>query len=206
MSTFQQSLKIEKDLQPEADRFYKDVLGATTIKRYDWDDPLQRQFQQKDIDCSIELYAPGLDVFWLNVSEKFRTADWGDMCIELWWDFEGKKEGWALKGESDMILYTTPSYYVEIWNNDRFKYAVREIMKEYNRERILSLTSDIKRNGVVKVKLNNRFDARLIKVWTEDMWYGISICIPWKTLFYEYYVDINIYDKKGNKISINKFR
>lgn len=202
---FSTSLKVEQQNQPRADAFYKSH-GASNIKRYDYNNPSERSFQQKGIDCSVEYYAPGLDVFWLNYSEKFRTWETGDMCIELWSDYERKVEGWALHDESDTILYVTPDYFYEVTNNTYFKDMVRKLANEWSWDELKEFADN--RDCIRQlVRSKEGRDYQLIKAFSQKdgkKWMGICICVPWKTLIKDFFIDINIYDNNHNKFDINK--
>ncbi len=209
LHNFSTSLKIEQNNQPRADAFYKSH-GALNIKRYDYNNPAEKKFQQDGIDCSVEYYAPGLDIFWLNYSEKFRTVDTGDMCIELWGDYDNRILGWALHDKSDTILYVTPEYFYEVTNNGDFKWMVQRLANEWTWEAL----HDFANNGCMRqsVRSKDGYKCQLIKSFSKNnsgekygnKWMGICVCIPWKTLFNEFFININMYDKKYNKLSINK--
>ena len=205
-STMQEALKIEKELQPEADKFYKEYIGVNQIKRYDWNDPLQRQWQKNDVDCSIEFYAPTIGLFWVNVSEKFRTWDWGDMCIELYSDFDKKKIGWGLGRKDlipgpDMYLYITPENYYEVWSNEWFVRMMDEISKELTWDKINSIIDRNSYNKSYKVTVDG-VDMTLVQAYTtypDRQYFGISISIPWDILFEKYCLNITKYTKDGKR-------
>jgi len=212
---FHDSLKVEKVGQSIADEFYKRCLDALQIRRYDYNNPEQRFLQKLDVDCSIQLYAKSLDVFWLNISEKFRQCDTGDMCIELWSDFEGRKPGWAIKPTHtnegpDYYLYTTPKYFYEICTNKHFYNMIDQITQQWDHDRIKSELDvngrEYCNNCSIPISVGGH-DATLIKTWTkfneDKKWFGVCICIPWKTLFNDYLIDIRVYDRKYNKLNIN---
>ena len=217
--SFRECLKIEKLGQPIADEFYTRYLHATQIRRYDYKNPSQRFLQDLDVDCSIQLYAKSLDVFWLNFSEKFRQWDTGDMCIELWSDFEGKKQGWAVKPLStnegpDYYLYVTPKHFYEVCVNRYFYDMVKKVSTEWDWDTIDRFIQKQEKDFKRGHDSNGRYpctvwghDAELLKTWTrvgDKEWYGICICIPWKTLFNEFLLDINMFDRDYNKLNINK--
>lgn len=216
---FDESLKVEKRGQPAADDFYKKCLGATDIKRYDYNNPEDRFFQNHDIDCIIQMEPKSLDMFWLNVSEKFRQSETGDMCIELWSNFENKKPGWAIKSTHtnkgpDLYLYSTPKYFFEIFADKYFDNMMNKIISEWDWETIDTfinkeekrLAKDYDDNGCYNIKIED-YDAKLLKVWSykgDKKWFGVCVCIPWITLFNEYLLNINMYDKNYNRLNINK--
>lgn len=201
--TFQDALNYEKNMQPLANHFYKDVLGAINIKRYDWNDPNGKFMQKLDVDCSIQLETESLDVFWLNISEKFRQVECGDMCLELWSDFEKEKLGWAGGTiTTDYYLYTTPKYFFEVYANEKFKQLMRKIQTEITREVISDAFKS--KNSYSKIITIDGHEMTLIKTWTGNSYYGICICISWTTLFNDYLLDINMYSHGGEKLDINK--
>lgn len=216
---FNESLKVEKRGQPAADDFYKNCLGVTEVKRYDYNNPEHRVFQNLDIDCTIKMEPKSLDIFWLNVSEKFRQSETGDMCIELWSDFENQKPGWALKSTHtnkgpDLYLYSTPKYFFEIFKNKYFDSMINKIVSEWDWKTVYEfINKEEKRlarhsnyNGCYNIKIEDH-DAKLLKVWSKrdgKRWFGVCICIPWTTLFNEYLLNINMYDKNYNRLNINR--
>lgn len=210
---FHDSLKVEKIGQPIADAFYKECLGALDVRRYDYNNSDQRWFQKMDIDCAVEMQAKSLDIFWLNYSEKFRQCDCGDMCIELWSDFEKEKLGWAVGKRDDgpdYYLYITPKHFYEVRANKHFHNMIDQITQQWDHDRI---KSELEVNGreygnncSIPISVGG-CDATLIKTWTkfneDKKWFGVCICIPWKTLFNDYLIDIRAYDRKYNKLNIN---
>jgi len=219
MDNFKECLEIEKGGQPLADDFYKKYLGALQIQRYDYNKPEDRFFQNLDIDCKVRVYAKSLDMFWLNFSEKFRQMESGDMCIELWSDFEGKKHGWAVKPTNthegpDFYLYVTPYHFYKVRSDRYFDAMVNKIISEWDWDAINEfIQSEEKKHnrehnssGIYPCKVCG-YDAQLLKTWTRTpgkRWYGVCICIPWKTLFNEFLIDIDMFDRDYNKLNINK--
>ena len=209
---FHDSLEIERIGQPIADAFYRDCMKAESVTRYDYNNPAQQSLQKCDIDCSIELHPKALDIYHLNVSEKFRQCDTGDMCIEIWRDFENNKPGWAVKPLStdvgpDMYLYVTPKYFYEVWAAGWFKEMIKSIQSQWSWEKVKELIDkniSYDHNGSIPIQVCGH-DATLIKSWTKmgkTKWYGVCICIPWETLSNEFFVDINKYDRNYNRLKI----
>ena len=198
---FSTSLKVEQQNQPRADAFYRSK-GGTSIKRYDYNNPSQKRFQQMGIDCSVEYYVPGLDVFWLNYSEKFRTWETGDMCIELWSDYYDHMEGWGLHDESDIILYATPDYFYEVTNNGCFKDMVKSLANEWGWNRLKEFADN--RDCIRQlVRSKEGYDYQLIKTFSQKdgkKWMGVCVCVPWEVLINEFGVNVRRYDK-NHKLS-----
>ena len=105
MDTFKDALDYEKSMQPIADHFYKDKMGAVEIVRYNYNDPRGKVMQKKDIDCTIMIHDNQKNIIPINISEKFRREYWGDMWIELYSRYPNTK-GWALESDGvDLIAY-----------------------------------------------------------------------------------------------------
>lgn len=205
-SNFNNALELEKRGIPIADKFYREGMKALTIRRYDYNDPNQRIYQQHDIDCSIELDCV-IDLIWLNVSEKFRTGDWGDMCIELWSDFERKVPGWATnKSGPDMYLYVTPSGFYQIWKNNHFVKMIDDIMSELTWDKINRMIKKYSNSNTAHIYTEVLgHDVELVKTTTvcdNRKYFGICVTIPWDTLYNDFFIDINKYDKNYNRVKL----
>lgn len=208
---FHESLKYEKKMQPVADEFYKNTLGASQVNRYDWNNPLGRNMQEMDIDCSIELKAKEIGLYWLNISEKFRSLETGDMCLELWSNFQRKTPGWAVlkipnnipNYGPDLYLYVTPKHIFEVWANRNFDRMMNDIANELTWEKINEIFDNGSYNATKNIIVNGH-KVTLLKTWTDNKYYGICVCIPWKTLLNEYLLDINMYDRSGRKLDVNE--
>ena len=212
---FNKCLEVEKIGQSIADDFYINYLGASAITRFNYNNPDGRFFQEHDVDCSIEMLAMSLDVFSLNISEKFRQYDTGDMCLELWSNFEEKKVGWAMKSAEgngpDLYLYVTPRNIFEVWCERYFNKMMSDISSEWTHQKIENLFNEDKyhkkdQNALYDITVGGH-DAKLLRSWSragDREWYGVCICIPWNTLFNEYLLNINMFDREYNKLNINK--
>jgi hypothetical protein len=201
--TFKETLKVEKIGQPIADAFYKDTLKAIDIKRYDYKDPWGKFMQGLDVDCSIELLDKDSQPFWLNISEKFRQCECGDMCLELWSNFEKRTLGWATDvNRADYYVYVTPRYIFEVCANDKFRHVI-DVMKEYITRDFITKTFEDDMYYLQPITVQGH-KLTLIKSWTANAYYGICVCIPWTTLFNDFLLDINMYDRKGQKLQINE--
>ena len=210
---FNRSLGIEKECQPFADDFYKATLEGVKIKRYDYNNPEEKVYQTHDIDCKLTPHAPGIGEFDLYVSEKFRLNDWGDMFIELWSDFEGKKLGWADVSDDDNLkpdiyMYFTPNSIYEIWNHQDFRGLVNKLHKVIDRDRIkdiLYVDKNIKISDKDNYTTNIDFEGSEVKfIKTHSYrdgrgWNGIGVCIKWKDLVEKFGVNIVKWQKKEGK-------
>ena len=214
---FNDKLKIERGEMPSADAFYRDCMGAEIIKRYDYNNPSEKRFQVNDIDCTVTCDAPGIGPYYLNISEKFRKFDTGDMCIELWSNFEGRVPGWAIEKytglEPDLYTYFTPSYIYKVWNGQNFRDMVSDVSSEWDwrtidqfmREEDFKRRKDRRDNAIYNIKVGGR-NATLLRTWSSangKKWYGVCVCIPWHTLFNDYFIDIIKYDRNYNNLKID---
>lgn len=99
---FEKSLQREQSKTNEADKFYRNVFGATEIVRYNSDSDFDMDFQRKDIDVSLTVEGK---VY--HISEKFRETDYGDLYIEIYSKYP-HVEGWMHTGSPDVMVYFTP--------------------------------------------------------------------------------------------------
>lgn len=195
-SSFKDAVYVEKNMQYISNGFYK-FLNALQVRRYDWNDPAGKYMQKRDVDCSIQLEAPGIDVFWLNVSEKFRRDTFDNFCIEIWSNLEEEIDGWATQKDSaaDVYLSVSPFHIFSIWRNRNFIAMVNEIQEYLTPEKIKEYdwssrkTIDIEVNGHKMKLLKNK-----TKGLSGEEWHGVCVIIDFDTLINEYFIDINKYN------------
>jgi hypothetical protein len=99
---FQKSLQHERYQSEKADSYYREVLKATDIVRFNSDFDSDMLMQRQDIDLLLTIRGT---VF--KISEKFRDKDYGDLYIEIFSKFPHTK-GWMHTGEPNAIIYFTP--------------------------------------------------------------------------------------------------
>ena len=213
-TNFKDMLLVEKQGQEIANSFYVNKLKALQIKRYNYNNLKQRALQNRDIDCSVQLEASGIEKFWVDYSEKFRRTDNGDMCIELWSDFEKKKLGWGAitkaMGGPDAYIYVTPKYIYEIWKTSGwFDRMVGKIMSELTPEKISEIIEDNSYPNVSYPVVVDGHDMTLLKsstIYKDRSYFGICVCVPWKTIYNNYIIDVSLYDRDNNfkHLSINE--
>ena len=124
---FYNALDYERSMFGKTDIFYekwiKNILYASypwnlmeiNLSRWDWNTPEGRTKQMSDIDITIDVdVKSGQIKNHYNISEKFRTDDYGDMFIELYSKYPNVK-GWGPTTEADLIFYHTPKnlYYID---------------------------------------------------------------------------------------------
>lgn len=100
---FQKSLQHEREQAEKADVFYRDILGATSIVRYNTDNEDDLAKQHLDIDVQVTIRGTKF-----NVSEKFRDRDFGDLYIEVYSKYPHTR-GWMHTGKPDALVYFTPT-------------------------------------------------------------------------------------------------
>lgn len=184
--TFLDALKYEKSNHAWADEWYKKHLNAESIIRWDWDEPIGHYKQQNDIDCTIQK-----EDTTLNISEKFRSVDFGDMFIEIY-SMYPSVPGWAIKSAADLIAYHTPtrSYLV---NAKQIELLAELVLIGFdaddNKEEIIRTGSG---SGFIKIPNfknpdlvhNLKVKYKAIKTFRPGCtsWTGVGFCITWNAL------------------------
>jgi hypothetical protein len=189
---FNQSLKYERSHTENADKFYRDVLGATEIRRFSSDNDEDMYYQKQDIDVELVIREKNY-----GISEKFREKNFGDLYIEFF-SMYPDVPGWLDTGSPDAIMYFTPEN--AYWISHRsLKYFYDNtlaplIKKEWFEE--------IYKSGeAIKIKQIN----------VEDKIYKISIIqahnhnkVSWKTIGisipFQWLEDANVRFKRFNSL------
>lgn len=193
MDDFQDKLNYEHSQQPMADVFYKEHMGAISIERYDYNDPNGRIKQQHDIDCTITIKDEQDNVYDINISEKFRSIDWGDMWIELYSRYPSVR-GWALAFEGvDLIAYFINGLdagidknIVYLVNAKRIKEIAENIVKQF--DNAVDIKIELEKTGKYNAKYDyngKQYDVIFRKVKTQRPTYsydGVGVCIKWNDL------------------------
>ena len=200
MNDFEKALAYEKGRMRVADEFYKKVFHPTTITRHDWNSNLGREKQINDVDCTLSISAPTIGFYDIDISEKFRSEDWGDMCIEIWSDFENKKPGWALKcfdeNGPDAYLYVAGDNKYFFWNHSEFKELIRKLKERLTEDNVRNLFTR-ERNPFRDKRYWLEVDGMnmiIIRKWTDKKYFGICVCIDWKDLRDKYFIDFRKYN------------
>lgn len=199
-NNFYSSLKYEDAQKIPADNLYK-RMGFYNIRRCSWDTPGGKKLQREDVDLRMR----DRDGKILNVSEKFRTKDWGDIAIEIFstWDPKNKtyKPGWGISGQSDYIFYHTPDT-LYIVNTD----SLKRFLQSFGLDRPLfygwlelgDAAEPLLDNKPLKIPyMPFKCELRSIKttIMGSDVWRGLILTISWDSL-YKFGLDIKIIDKK----------
>lgn len=182
---FSTSLNYEQSKFPKADKFYTEKFKATLITRIGFEDEASKALQRMDIDVAITINGKKI-----NVSEKDRKDDWGDLLVEFYSKYPTTK-GWMDNTNADFMAYFVPNYVY--WINKK------ELTNFYNN--ILfpavpdSFFSDIIRENP---KCSARTAKEIIIGGTKEKiyvvsaynsprnsnaeWYTLNICVTYKFL------------------------
>jgi hypothetical protein len=133
----EQSLEREVQGQPRSERFYSEVLNATSIRRIGYETPEEIELQRQDID----LFAT-IDGVEISISEKDRDRDFDDLLIEFYSVYPDSR-GWMDNSEAQMMAYYTPTkviwvnkhQLVEFYNNHLRGLPVERYFNELIRTR-----------------------------------------------------------------------
>lgn len=115
---FENSLNYEQSQFVEQDKFYKEQLNAAMIKRFDFNDPEEKEFQKEDIDLQLT-FDDGRDSIY--VSEKHRKAKYNDILLETYSKYP-HEFGWLKKCRADYLAY---------FMNDKVYWIKERTLKEF---------------------------------------------------------------------------
>jgi len=104
-----ESLEREHRGQSRSNRFYSEVLHATSIRRIGYETPEEIELQRQDIDLFVTI-----DGEEISISEKDRDRDFDDLLIEFYSVYPDSR-GWMDNSEAQMMAYYTPTKV--IWVN-----------------------------------------------------------------------------------------
>ena len=186
---FLTQLDYEKSRMSSANKFYSEHLGAVDINRWKWSDRVGRVMQRNDIDCSITIER-GDRFSGINISEKFRRVDWGDMLIELYSEYPAKK-GWGLTHqEVDEYAYFAGEHTVYMVEAENLKEISQRMLDMFNTlsNYDYSFLENLKKYGcsnIIFTYYDKPYDVsyRYISTTRENIkWYGVTVSIPWELL------------------------
>jgi hypothetical protein len=154
------------------------------LKRYDSNSNEDMDFQKKDIDLTL---VTGGRI--IQISEKFRKEDYGDLLIELYSKYPTHL-GWMENSHADYLAYYAKDsvYIVDKhrlikWFEDE-NFAINlsaEIENFYSRHITSSARSKIK----WVTKSENKIQIDLIQAFNQsgsDQWHTLSLAIAWNDL------------------------
>ena len=177
---FNNSLAYEQSRIPMQDKFYREVLGATDIKRFHFNNLDERDIQRQDIDLQFVL-----DGKVVSISEKHRTKDWGDMFVEMYSKYPYTL-GWMHHCNANYFAYFVPNkvYWIDAQAlKDFYLTSVRPNISENDIARVMS-GKESRQKATVNLG-NNSYSLFLVKVPTKDgrdKWEGLGVCLPFSLL------------------------
>lgn len=185
-NSFQKSLEYEQSMIPRADEAYLNLFSRPdhelVITRYDYNDPMGRKMQKNGADLKLTLKDKYGNSGSLTISEKFRSADWGDMFIELYSQYP-KVQGWGVTSQGvDFIAYFTPKKLYFVNYGDLLNVA-SDIIFTHS----IGMHKEIS-NDVIKHNRNDYseyIELNVVPTYTDTdkpAWKGVGVCIPWETL------------------------
>lgn len=192
---FEMELEYEKACHPFADQWYKNNLNAEKVERYDYNDPVGHYMQKCDIDCTVHMKDPDGTKLSVNISEKFRREDWGDMFIELY-SLHPSVPGWAIESKNvDLIAYFGGEITTYLVNAKAIKQLAEEILPQFDKisEEDMNRLIDIGwKNDIVTISsisnknIKYKCNVKYIRAYTTrkngSKWMSIGVCINWDAL------------------------
>ncbi len=117
---FNESINYEQTQFERADTYYR-KLGATEIKRCDYNTCEGRILQCEDID--VQIYIKGK---WINISEKHRANDYGDLLLEVYSMYPDELS-WIYKSKADLLFYFTPESICQVHEKKLKAFALEKL-------------------------------------------------------------------------------
>lgn len=171
---FYSSLSYERSQAESADCFYKEILAADVVKRYNHDTPEDMVWQHRDIDATITIKGRTF-----HVSEKFRNRAWSDLLIEIYSQYP-QTPGWARTGVPDIVAYFFPDE-VCIVREEYLKPFVLQLFKAIPQ----AVVDDFYQSGQLQKKINiqlaEKCSVTLISA-ANDGYVTISVAVPFGVL------------------------
>lgn len=182
---FSRSLSYEQSKFPVQDKFYTEKLGAKVITRADFDDEEGRALQRMDVDVQFEYHGE-----LINVSEKHRTRDYGDLLLEFYSMFP-HTPGWMNNSNADYLAYFVPGkvYWINKRELEDFYENVLEPVVPDSVFAQLASNNPRKSTRVDKTIVVNGRQERVTVVqaynhpyYSDKEWYTENICVSFACL------------------------
>jgi hypothetical protein len=182
---FSTSLKYEQSKFPKADKFYTEKLGAKAITRVGFEDEESKALQRMDIDVAFTFQGRKI-----HVSEKDRTADYGDLLLEFY-SMYPHKPGWMKNTHAEYMAYFVPGkvYWInkrqltEFYNNVLAPVIPDEYFSQIvanNHQKSAKVTKQVKIGGVLEtVTVVQAYNAPR---YSSNEWYTLNICVKFDVL------------------------
>ena len=202
-----ESLEYEKSCFSKQDEFYR-KKGVLNIRRFDYDNPEEKELQRKDID--LELTSKTGQV--VTVSEKNRPTNYGDLLFEIWSVYEQGKPGWSVTGESDWTFYFVESLrnpYVGLFKTEDLHKFIQEnkILEQITSEVWEDLHNDSK--CIKDISLQIKGFETLVKcslIKAHNKGYDtMSLSVPYSVLD-RYGLKYWLYDWDGKTITDTRWK
>lgn len=176
---FNHSLQYERGKAEIADNFYRNVLKATGIRRFNSDNKHDMFYQKKDIDVELILKEK---VY--RISEKFRNKDFGDLYLEFFSMYPDVR-GWMDSGSPDAIMYFTPENAYWISHRSLKHFFDKTLLPLINQEWFEKIYQTGETINSKQVKAGGKiYKISIIQAHNQNKvtWKTIGICIPFKWL------------------------
>ena len=176
---FRHSLEYERSMAARADAFYRDVLGAKIIRRFDRDTDEDMEMQREDVDIIIE--RKGVEY---RISEKFREHDYDDLYIEIYSKYPDTP-GWVITGTPNAILYFFPSSVYWVTHKSLYEFCVNKLFPAIPRADIEEIFETHKTYLSKSIVLDNSTVAiKLVQAHNRDGvdWETIGVCVSFDVL------------------------
>jgi hypothetical protein len=187
---FKSSLQHEREQALKADTFYRNVLNATEIKRFNSDSDSDMEIQRQDVDLLLTINETTY-----RVSEKFRDVDYGDLYVEVYSKYP-KTPGWLHTGSPNAILYFTPAAVYWITHKSLASFCLQTLFPQIPETWYEEIFLSPKVISSKQLDLKGKsFKINLIKAHNKDgsTWETIGISAPFK-VFEENGVKIRRFD------------
>ena len=176
---FRHSLEYERSMAARADAFYRDVLGAKIIRRFDRDTEEDMEMQREDVDIIIE--RTGVQY---RVSEKFREHDYDDLYIEIYSKYPDTP-GWVITGTPNAILYFFPSSVYWVTHKSLYEFCVNKLFPAIPKAYIDEIFEIHKSYLPKTIVLDSRtVSIKLVQAHNHDGvdWETIGVCVSFDVL------------------------
>lgn len=185
-NSFQKSLEYEQTMIPRADEAYKNLFSRhdheLVITRYDYNDPMGRKMQKNGADLKLTLKDKYGNSGSLTISEKFRSADWGDMFVELYSQYP-RVQGWGVTSQGvDFIAYFTPKKLYFVNYGDLLNVA-SDIIFTHSIGMHQEISDSVLEHNRNDYRSN--IDLKVIPTYTtydKPAWKGVGVGITWEAL------------------------
>lgn len=182
---FSRSLNYEHSKFPVQDKFYTETLGARKIVRIGFEDSESQLLQRLDVDVQFEYNGKII-----NVSEKNRKRDFGDLLLEFYSKFPHTR-GWMNNSNAHYLAYFVPGKVYWINKVELVNFYKNHLEKSVPESYFEELVNKFPRRSVQQQKqifLNGRTETiTVIQAYNHpynsyDSWYTESVSVTYNCL------------------------